>query len=314
MVTKNFAYLARKAHGASEMIDFECELFVSAFNNSQRVSAVFENVAAGRKVWVFHSEYSVHDAPTDAFVAGGCSEIQFWMEFEAWLGTSLGDVGKICVDITGMMRPHILTLLSVMKARGVRDSVFVYGDPIVYASGHRTTFSKGPVQIVRQVEGFEGLHTQVTHAKDSLIIGTGYDVDLVTRVAESKGSADKIQLFGLPSLQPHMYRENRVQAARAVESLGRQSSTSHLFAPANDPFATATVLRDFVRLRGKSVDNLYLAPLGTKPQTLGFGLYYLADCVNTATSVLFPFRSGYEAETSAGLARVWSYEVPIHWL
>ena len=52
-----------------------------------------------------------------------------------------------------------------------------------------------------------------------------------------------------------------------------------MFRPANDPFATANVLQERVKAeesRG-GVTNLYLAPLGTKPQTLGFALYFATE-------------------------------------
>src|SRR5580658_4376694 len=42
----------------------------------------------------------------------------------------------------------------------------------------------------------------------------------------------------------------------------------------------------------------YLSPLATKPQVLGFALYYLTECRNTAASLIFPFCQAYDQETS----------------
>jgi hypothetical protein len=105
-----------------------------------------------------------------------------------------------------------------------------------------------------------------------------------------------------------MYQENELRAALAEEAVG--TAVSH-FAPANDPFSTATVLHEIVRLnsRREPITNLYLAPLASKPQVLGFCLYYLFERQNTATSVIFPFAPCYERETTVGISRIWKYTV-----
>jgi hypothetical protein len=82
------------------------------------------------------------------------------------------------------------------------------------------------------------------------------------------------------------------------------------FAPANDPFVVASELsKKLKQLRLCSVDNIYLSPLATKPQTLGFALFYLNELINEPASVVFPFSSSYYRETSKGVGRTWLYEV-----
>jgi hypothetical protein len=216
-------------------------------------------------------------------------------------------------DITGMMRPHLLTLLLLLSYRGVKEATFLYSDPVSYSAGHKTTFSKGAITGVRQVQGFEGNHLR--GAEEILLIGSGYDDELIRSVAEAKRSAKKYQLFGLPSLQPHMYQENRLRAARASESLDTMARSRLIYAPANDPFATAEEVSALFRRLEPSHDgrNFYLSPLGTKPQTLGFGLFYLCEVRDQQRpfSLIYPFRAGYESETSSGLARTWIYEIPL---
>ena len=84
-----------------------------------------------------------------------------------------------------------------------------------------------------------------------------------------------------------------------------------MFAPANDPFVTASILSERIELerRRRAVSNLYLTPLGTKPQALGFALFYEMECVGTNTSIIFPFSEGYERETTEGIARTWVYQL-----
>jgi len=75
----------------------------------------------------------------------------------------------------------------------------------------------------------------------------------------------------------------------------------------------AGVLQDTVREEETrhEVTNLYLCPLATKPQALGFALYYVFERRGTATSVIFPFAESYSRETTTGLSRVWKYTVEL---
>ena len=287
------------------------DVFVSAFNKSARVNEVFQRVRARRKLWVVQQEYGLASEviPDGAFVSGTRQEADFWHEFEAFAGCDWWD-GEICVDITGFMRPQLVFLVMWLLGRRERPFVALYSDPKHYASKENTVFAKGPVVGVRQISGCEGLHESES-ASDCLVIGMGYDDELVRRVAESKDDARKIQVYGLPSLEADMYQESVLRCYNAKEALG-QWADERCFAPANDPFATANVLHDRVQReegRRGGLTNLYLSPLGTKPQTLGFALYFATERRETASSIIFPFTEGYEAETSKGIARTWVYDV-----
>lgn len=185
----------------------------------------------------------------------------------------------------------------------------------MYSKREQTRFSDEAVVEVRQVAGFEGTHVPDT-SNDYLIIGAGYDYALIAQVAENKELSKKIQIFGLPSLRADMYQENVLRAFLAEEAIGRNTAdpANSYFAPANDPFATAQTLREIVARIGarRPITNLYLSPLATKPQVLGFAIYFLGDCRNTPTSVIFPFCEAYDQETSSGVSRIWRYTVEFH--
>lgn len=286
------------------------DLFLSAYNTSDRVQQVFAAVSATRKLWMVQPEYNYpqETIPPGAFVSAARSEAEFWHEFEAFAGHDWSN-GKICIDITGFMRPQLTYL--VMWLLGARKKRFLalYTDPTHYAKQENTVFSKGPVVEVRQIAGCEGCHVPDPSA-DCLVIGMGYDDELVRRVAEAKEDARKIQLYGLPSLAPDMYQESVLRSFKASEALGPWWD-ERCFAPANDPFATANVLQKRVAQEEAAgrLTNLYLSPLGTKPQVLGFAIYFATERRATASSIIFPFTSGYEQETSKGVARSWVYDV-----
>ena len=287
------------------------DVFVSAYNESARVRKVFERVRARRKWWVVQQEYDMEPGtiPGGAFVADTQDEAEFWHRFGEVAGREWAE-GSVCVDITGFMRPQLVFL--VMWLLGVKRRPFtaLYSDPTHYVKRENTVFSKGPVVQVRQIGGCEGAHN-ADGGSDCLFIGMGYDDELVRRVAEFKDDAKKVQMYGLPSLEADMYQESVLRCFRASEAMG-QWAGERCFAPASDPFATANVLQYRVEQEERSAEgltNLYLAPLGTKPQTLGFALYFATERRETATSILFPFTEGYERETSRGLARTWMYDV-----
>lgn len=291
------------------------DIFLSAFTAAERVRRVFEKAAAGSKHWLVFPEYGFTstERPSSAFAEDIRDEAEY---IRAFWNTSIRSAHDktVCVDTTGFIRPYLIFLLRWLAEQGVRRFDALYTEPVIYSKREQTRFSDEAVVEVRQIAGFEGIHNPDT-SNDYLIIGAGYDHQLIAQVAENKEFSRKIQIFGLPSLRADMYQENVLRAYRAEEAVGRHTAdeSSSYFAPANDPFATASTLREIVnRVNSrKAITNLYLSPLATKPQVLGFALYYLTERQNTATSLIFPFCEAYDQETSTGISRVWKYTVEL---
>jgi len=292
------------------------DVFVSAFNSSERVKRVYEKVAATTKHWLVHHEYG-YDATEypqgEVFAPPPGDEAEFLAAYFDRVGPQLGGA-RICVDTTGFMRPHLMLLLRYLDQHHVKRFDALYSEPDHYVKQEKTEFAGLPVINVRPVLGYEGTHSTDT-SNDVLVIGAGYDNALISHAAENKKSARKVQLFGLPSLRPDMYQENILRARQAAESTGSGglSDVDHHFAPANDPFVVASVLQSIVQMEAqrRPITNLYLCPLATKPQALGFALYYLAERQSSATSMIFPFATSYSRETTSGLSRVWRYTVEL---
>lgn len=292
------------------------DVLLSAFTGAERVRQVFENVRASEKHWLVFPEYGyqVGECASDrAFVGTARNEGDYIRTF--WQ-QRVGDLNgrRLCIDMTGFIRPYLLFLLRWLQAQGVLLFDLLYSEPVRYAKGEETRFSDEAVVEVRQVVGYEGQHSTDT-SRDILIIGSGYDHKLIAEVAESKDEARKIQMFGLPSLRADMYQENVLRAYRAEEAVGFQTTdeASTCFAPANDPFVTASVLQEMIYplVRRNQIGNLYLCPLATKPQVLGFALYYLWEGKSLPCSILYPFTYSYSRETSKGIARIWKYTVQL---
>jgi hypothetical protein len=294
------------------------DLLISAFNSSDRVAHCFKQAAAEEKHWLVMPEYGYssaeHPLGGRVFAPNERNEADFVLAYESSAAMKFDGL-RMAVDITGFMRPHLLFLLRLLKERGVKKFDALYSEPMRYQAKDETRFSKGCVSEVRQVAGFEGQHASDT-TNDYLIIGAGYDHELIAHVATAKENTQVIQLYGLPSLRADMYQESVLRAAKAAEATsGREGARHKYFATANDPFINADMIDNIIRdVSAKSViTNLYLSPLATKAQALGFGLFYLWRDPTTVPpiSIIFPFSPEYERETSVGIARIWNYTIEL---
>lgn len=290
------------------------QILVSSFNSSQRVRQVFNQSRAESREWIVlpEYEYASADLPEDAPVhkCEGADEAEALGQYLSSLLPRL--TGRLAIDITGFLNQYVVVLLALLQRSGLREVEFIYGEPARYRMRERTQFSDESVMKVRQISGFEGMHG-IDTASDLLILGMGYESRLAGEVANYKDNTKKILLFGLPSLRPDMYQESLLCSDRIAETIGADGSDpNHFrFAPAHDPFVTAGILSETVRQHRKSHpnSNIYLAPLATKAQALGFAIYYLRESQGTPTSILYPYCRRQMQATSDGLAGTWSFRV-----
>lgn len=306
----DYHFMYKEVLATSGTIAGGWDLFVSAYNLSDRVKDVYERVAAGRKLWVIHPEYELGVGllpDGERFLDPGFGEAEFCNRLLSVIPAESSV--KMCIDITGMMRPHMMCLFFCLADRGVSKVDVLYSEPITYANRETTKFSSGALE-VRQVAGLEGI-VHFNSSSDLMVIGAGFDDRQISEVAEHMDAARKVVLLGFPPLRADMYQQNLLRMDRSRSALGDVPPRWRYFAPANDPFVTAQVLREIV---GKSdgVSNLYLAPLSTKAQALGFVLYYMAECRGKPAHVIYPFSAQYEGRTTEGLARTWRYVVEFH--
>jgi hypothetical protein len=287
------------------------DFFWAALTADERAKALYDKVSAVRKQWVILPEYgfAATEIPSGSYApAGAGDEAELITSFLD--GQAISPSSTICIDITGFLAPYLLFLLRALANRGVGSFELLYSEPGKYLDSEETQFSSENVHSVRQVYGYEGTHTTDT-SKDALIIGVGYDHQLLKIVASTKEGARAIQLFGLPALRPDMYQQNILRASRAADAMGRPPGEhrDNWLLPAHDPFTTATILSRFFE-EGKFT-NLYLCPLATKPQVLGFGIFYINECLGKPISILYPFCNSFPKRTSVGVGRVWAYSAEI---
>jgi hypothetical protein len=289
----------------------EWDLFISAFNRSQRVLVVYDRVKSSDKRWIVFPEYAFtsSEIPSSAFQSDKINESEFIIDLFDEINVDISNL-RVCIDITGFIRPHLIFLVKCLKIRGIRSFDVIYSEPVRYVRKAETKFSDEVVTQVRQVQGFEGIHVPDTRG-DVLIIGSGYDHELIAQLAQDKYHAEKFQIIGFPSLRPEMFQENLLRASKVSELMRFNScnDSNVFYAPASDPFVTAGTLVDIVK--NKPFTNLYLGPVSTKAQVLGFALFHLLYCQNLSASIIFPFCRRYEQETSEGVGKIWKYTIEI---
>jgi len=290
------------------------DVFLSAFNLSERVSNTFNRIEAKDKFWVIHNEYDFGEeelprsAPT--LTSESPVEADFILDVLAKMNIPMQQGVKLCIDITGFMRPHLLFLMSYLKSLGITAFDLIYTEPSQYMRKADTVFSSDVVE-VRQINGYEGTHS-VDMTNDVLIVGAGYDHDLVSHVISSKSNAKLLQLLSLPSLSADMYQESLIRLHKVADAPLHVPDEQLAYASANDPFLTYLVLTEALQklhTRQHSISNIYLSPLATKPQAVGFAMFYLNHCAGAAASMIFPFANRYTKETSRGVGRAWLYEI-----
>jgi hypothetical protein len=289
------------------------DIFISAFNSSDRVNEVFARIRAVRKFWFVQPEYQY--SPLD--LPQGITKIApTSIDEVAQANALLAEIGdlngkSICIDITGFMRHLLAYLIARLKAGGILRFYALYSEPVAYIQQEQTAFSTKTSGVVRPVRGMAS--SMKANAEEALIIGVGFDSKLISQVASSKDAATVFPVFAFPSLSPDMYQQSAVRSSAAGDvALASSWTSKRRFAPANDPFSTAGVVSAVVReLDRNGRDwNVYLSPLATKVQVLGFTFYWLLEgSKRTAVSMLLPECLTYSRETTQGLRRLWMYEL-----
>lgn len=311
----DYTYLYKKKYDSCEDLKkiTPVDIFISCYSDSDRVVDVFNCINSTKKIWVVLPDYSHKSEGLKN--TGDVYEVRDKDDEAKCIGDlfdylKLSGKENINVDITGFFIPHLLYLLKHFKARGFTRIEFLYSEPNYYAKREKTTFSKD-FHFIRQIHGYEGLHTTDT-SNDLLVIASGYDNARITDVANEKANTSKVQLFGFPSLKPDMYQENIIKSYNAEAAIGGNSFIDldvNIYAPAYDPFVAAQKVKMFIEKSVKKYTNVYLCPISTKAHALGLGLLYLWECEGTPTSIIYPFCEVHYNNTTKGIGKIHIYSV-----
>lgn len=302
----------------TELIDFtndrEYDIFISTFNESERVQKISQHVNAKEKHILLLPDYqnNLFVPKANDVTCHNIDHDNYLLLLDIVDRINIKDQ-TICIDITGFLIPQMLFLIRYLQRdKNIKTLDVIYTDPMQYKDGENTNFSDD-FHEVSQIHGFGGVHTP-DMTNDLLIIASGYDDSRIIDVANKKSKAKKVQLFGFPSVQADMFQENILKAYKAESALGKDSFRNldlNLYSPANDPFVAAQTIKKFIQKEEKKekITNIYLSPISSKPHALGMGLYYIWEGYEKPLSLLYPTCKKYYGNTCIGISKIWKYKV-----
>ncbi|WP_418263665.1 hypothetical protein [Flavobacterium faecale] len=309
----DYTYFYKNKLDSISELSTNYDFFLSFYSDTERVKTIFENIVSKTKVWI-SKELNLVISPEKHFITQDeLSEND--NVYNLLNDLKISSTDKLCIDITSFPIPFLFLLLKNLQFSNILYFDIIYTEPVTYNQKEHTIFSE-EFMSVKQIEGYEGTHNTSDDSNDFLIIASGYDHSRVIDVCKNKSHTRKIQVFGLPSLQPDFYQENIIKTEKASEELAHPNFNDfdlNIFAPANDPFVTAQELKLFIQRQNnrKVITNLYLSPLSTKAQALGFALYYLWECENMPVSIIYPFCNGDIHNTSNGISNISVYNIEL---
>lgn len=292
----------------------EFDVFISAYNSSDRVKIVFGKISAKKKIWLIHPEYQYLNIeyPVGHVIVAPPVGDEIG-QIDALLAT-ISDIEKVslCIDITGFMRNSLAFLVPKLAYLGVKSFTAIYSEPISYFKQEATQFTTTTSDVVRPVRGMYG---SPGSGQNHLLMAVGYDHQLISQVFSYKDGVTTHPLFAFPSLSADMYQQSALRAEKSGEIVLKEDWVNNrFFAPANDPFSTAGMISERIRHidRKGPGENIFLSPLSTKAQVLGMSLYWLLEGrIRGRCTILLPECLTYSRETSTGVKRLWSYEVEL---
>lgn len=300
----DYSIFYKSSYENGEISDFgEYDLFLSGFDSCERTQVIFDRIKSARKIWVLFPHYQIDNIETqeEIYTNNFYKEDEFFRQLID--DNTIKPDLKICIDITGFIRPHLIFLTKYLSIMGIKKVDYLYTEPVRYKHAEETPFS-GFIDDVKIIEGCGSIDNSPKTDNDILIITAGYDDKLIAKVAQYKSKIKhKYYILGLPSLQPDMYQENVLQIYNAKESIGHINTK---YAPAHDPFITAQMIHEIIE-ENKNYSNIYLSPLSTKPQALGIALYYLWNYDSKPVNIIFPYSNFYFSKTASGLKKTWKY-------
>ncbi len=278
------------------------DYFFSAYDNCERTKLIFEKIHSNYRLWIDFPHYNNKDLNINHLY-----KCKSYREDECFIDLfetiKIEPNSKVCIDITGFIRPHLIFFIISLYRLGFKKIDFLYSEPQHYKDAEETTFS-GFINEVKIIEGCSSEINYTNIDNDLLIIAAGYDDKLISKVSQEKSKIKKkYYIIGFPSLQPDMYQENILKIHQAKESIGLRIDK---FASAFDPFITAQVINEIIE-ENPDHSNIYLSPLSTKPQTLGIAFYYLWNYKNKPLNIIFPYSNIYSPKTATGIKKTWKY-------
>lgn len=297
------------------------DLFISAYTEEDIVIKTFNRINANKKIYLIFPEYKINTTHIRdeifeyTIIDQNIKESEYINAMcEKYIKTT--DEDRICIDTTGFNKPYLIFLLFWFKENKINNIDLIYTEPQRYLKSDKTKFSDNIIESRDIVSPYESYSK--SGENDLFIINVGYDSKLVNKVILSVSANEIKPLIGFPSLQSIMYQENILNLIKSKTELGIKENDELLYAPANNPFITAHVISEYIKkyisIHKSTVNNIYLAPLATKAQTIGIALFYIFENdeyynQDISLHIHYPFTDSYSVSSSEGYFRINKYTI-----
>lgn len=282
------------------------DIFISGFDGSERTNAVYDKISATERHWLVFPQYALGGSmlPDEYLTTSANLEDDYILEVMEKICIRNKTV---CLDATGFIIPHLLFFMQYLVLNGVKSFDVLYSEPISYTRAEDTEFTKY-IEMPRPIQGYMASPKNI-NGNDALVIFSGFDATLVTKVARNNSKAQFKYLFtGFPSLQADMYQQNLIQLDKSKLTIGEKNVT-YLKAPAYDPFVAATKLQKIVNDlmdEKHNIEYIHISPLSTKPMAIAAALVYL-DNPECPIDIIYPPANTYICGHTKGIKRTWKY-------
>lgn len=289
------------------------DIFISAYNESERVGRVYNKIVAKNKFWFIQPEYHFSEKTisnlNNIIISNHFDESKQVKDiidnFDYDLKNKI-----IYIDCTGFMRHTLVFLIIKLGVIGLKKINIIYSEPISYIDNDNTKFS----ELCREVRAIKGTNFTKEGKKESTIMSIGYDSELMSQMLNAFEGVIFYPLFSFPSLSADMFQQSIIKSSNIqFSNIKNASNHNRNFAPAHDPFSTAKAISILVKkIKNDNISNIYLSPLSTKAQVIGHTYFWWKEQKELRSSgvninITLPIPCSYQSKTSRGVGRIWNY-------
>lgn len=312
----NFDFWEKESYENYSSYNKKYDLYISCYNLEERVKENILNITAEKKIILLLEEYKIKDLSwlEENNLYFITNEKQNEIETIKSLCNiyNLNDCSTICIDITAMLKPYIITIINYLyQQMSIVNFDVIYTEPQKYLHGDDTIFSKGIIN-TRYIEGFSSIYEynidNMDHKHDTyLIVNAGYETKIISSLVQHDRTLKHGKyLIGFPSFKADIYFENILNIVKSIDDF-KVSKFNPKYANANDPYETANVLIEILVNLKPEYNNLVLVPIASKTQALGMALFYIfckKIIENKSISIKYPFSNEYSNNATIGTSKI----------
>jgi hypothetical protein len=209
-------------------------------------------------------------------------------DFPDFIGKmDFGD-GEVLIDTTTVNVPELLLLIGAFYENNIRHYSALYLEPSDYSHLQKNEMgSDRKFELSKRYEGYKGIPGYVLKLDigDSVAFFCGYEPERIQNAFEfgSISSSYAYLLFGMP---PYNAGWDMNSYENHIKFIDTQSIKNISFCGATNPLAVIKKL-DEMYASISDDDKLFIAPLGTKPMSLGACLFVVVSSDRERVALLF---------------------------